>query len=95
MSAYLIIDIKCDDPEPYERYKQLVKPIFEAAGGKYHVRGGGHEILEGDWNPERIVVMEFPDRAAIHKLFDSAAYAPLKKLRHSSATARIIIVDGV
>lgn len=95
MSAYLIIDIKCHDPEPYERYKQLVKPMFEAAGGKYHVRGGAHETLEGDWDPERIVVMEFPSREAIHKLFDSPEYAPVKALRHASTTARIIIVDGV
>ena len=95
MSVYLIIDIKCHDREPYERYKELVKPLFEKAGGKYHVRGGAHETVEGDWDPERIVVMEFPDRESIRKLFDSPEYAPVKKLRHDSTTARIIMVDGV
>jgi uncharacterized protein (DUF1330 family) len=94
MSAYLIVDAVCYDPEPYERYKELVKPLFEAAGGIYHVRGGNPEIVEGDWNPERIIVMEFPNREAIRKLFDSEEYAPVKALRHASANARIIICDG-
>lgn len=94
MSVYLIVDARCTDPEPYEEYKRLVKPIFEAHGGKYLVRGGAPEVIEGDWDPERILVMEFASRQAIRDLFASPEYAPVKAIRHRSAKANIIICDA-
>jgi len=94
MSAYLIYDVEIHDPEPYQRFMEQVKPLVEAFGGKYLVRGGPHEVLEGDWSPSRIVLFEFPDMASARSLFNSDEYAPLMALRRSCSSGHIVLVDG-
>ena len=94
MPAYLIYDVEIHDPEPYAEFMKQVKPLVEQMGGKYLARGGAHEVLEGDWQPTRIVLFEFPDMDSARALFTSDAYAPLKQLRHRCSTGHAVIVDS-
>lgn len=95
MAAYLICDVDIRDKERYEAYKREVPALVAKHGGEYLVRGGEHEVIEGDWNPVRIVLFRFPDRAAIHAFFADPAYRPLAELRHSIADSRLVAVDGI
>jgi len=95
MSAWVIVDTQIENAEAYEEYKQLAKPIAERYGGIYRVRGGPIDIIEsGLWSPTRIVLVEFPDRAAARAFIDSAEYAPVKKIRQANARCTLIIIDG-
>lgn len=95
MPAYLILDIDIRDPVKYERYKREVPALVARHGGEYLVRGGKHEIMEGDWRPTRLVLFRFPDRQAIRNLFNDPDYQPLKSVRHESAASNLVAVDGV
>tara|TARA_B100000315_G_C14537031_1_gene568982 strand:- start:417 stop:704 length:288 start_codon:yes stop_codon:yes gene_type:complete len=95
MSAYLIYDVDVHDPAPYSEFMEKVVLVVEQYGGKYLVRGGKHEVLEGDWNPTRLVLFEFPDMDSARRIISSDEYAPLRKLRHSCSTGHVVIVEGV
>ena len=95
MKAYLIADTNVTDPQRYEEYKRQVKPLIERFGGSYVVRGGPHDVLEGDWRPTRLVVLEFPDMASLRAWYDSPEYEPLKVLRQGAAESRLIAVEGL
>jgi uncharacterized protein (DUF1330 family) len=95
MSAYVIVDVKIEDPAVYEEYKKLTPASIAAYGGRFVVRGGTAETLEGDWQPGRVVVLEFASVARAREWWDSPGYAPAKALRHRSATTRMILVEGV
>ena len=94
MSAYVILDAEVTDPGAYEEYKKQSTEALAAYGGKFLVRGGPHEVLEGDWSPSRIVLFEFPDMASARSLFNSDEYAPLMALRRSCSSGHIVLVDG-
>ena len=94
MSGYVIVDLQVTDPDKFAKYRELVPPIIEAYGGKYIIRGGEHEVVEGGWKPNRIVVIEFDSVADAKKFWDSDDYAPIKKMRHESADSNVIIVEG-
>lgn len=95
MPAYMIADINMKDPAAYERYKTEVPALIRRHGGEYLVRGGAHEVLEGDWRPTRLVIFRFPDRAAIHAFMNDPDYQPLKALRQECADSDIVAVDGM
>ena len=95
MTAYLIYDVDVHDPAPYREFMEKVVPVVEQYGGKYLVRGGEHEVLEGDWNPTRLVLFEFPDMDSARRIIASDEYGPLKKLREACSTGHIVIVEGV
>lgn len=95
MPAYMIADINMKDPAAYERYKAEVPALIRRHGGEYLVRGGAHEVLEGDWQPTRLVIFRFPDRAAIHAFMNDPDYQPLKALRKQCAESDIVAVDGI
>ena len=95
MPAYIIVEIDIVDPVGYEEYKKLAKATVDKYGGKYIVRGGETEVLEGDWKPKRIVVLEFPSREQAKKFYDSPEYGPQKALRLRSAKSKLLLVDGV
>ena len=95
MSAYLIVDTQIENPEGYEEYKRLAKPIVEKYGGVYRVRGGAMDVLETDlWTPTRMVIIEFPDMDAVRAFVNSEEYAPVKPLRQNNARCTLAIVDG-
>lgn len=93
--AYVIVDIKVTDPERYEGYRTLAGPAVEAGGGRFIVRGGATEVLEGDRVPNRIVILEFPDMAAARAWYDSPQYAEAKAAREGAAVGSFIAVEGV
>jgi uncharacterized protein (DUF1330 family) len=94
MSAYVVVDIKIRDRKTYERYKELAAPTVTAYGGRYLVRGGATESLEGDWNPPRLVILEFPDADAGRAWWNSPEYQPAKALRQSCADTVMLLVQG-
>lgn len=95
MPAYAIFDIVVTDPERYEDYKKLAPPAIAACGGKYLARGGQLDVLEGDWNPSRIVVLEFPTAEQAKAWIDSPEYREARALRHATATTNAILVEGL
>jgi uncharacterized protein (DUF1330 family) len=95
MAAYVIVEIEVSDPERYEVYKRLAGPTVGAHGGRYVVRGGRCEALEGGWQPGRVVVLEFPTVAQAKAWWDCAEYRPAKAIRHEAARSRMIVVEGV
>ena len=94
MSAYIIVDLEVTDPEKFQKYRELVPPLIQAYGGKYLVRGGKKEVLEGDWRPNRLVVLEFESEAEAEKFWNSDDYKPVKQLRLESANSNIVMVEG-
>jgi len=95
MSAFVILDITVTDPELFEQYKQRAPATIEAFGGKYLARGGHAEALEGDWMPNRIVILEFESTETAKKWLDSPEYCDARAMRQQAATSNTIVVDGV
>ncbi|MFN2447076.1 MAG: DUF1330 domain-containing protein [Vicinamibacterales bacterium] len=96
MPAYLIVDIAAvHDPETSARYRAEVSSGLEAAGGRYLVRGGAVEVLEGHWRPGHVVVVEFPSMAAARRWWESSDYEPLRRLRERSTTTHMVVVEGL
>jgi uncharacterized protein (DUF1330 family) len=83
------------DPATFEQYRREVPATLAPFGGRFIVRGGASETLEGDWQPKRLVVLEFPDRAAATSWWRSQAYAEPKALRQRSARTQLLVVEGV
>ncbi|MFT4608046.1 MAG: hypothetical protein ACI9YO_001561 [Gammaproteobacteria bacterium] len=95
MSAFLIVDTKIIDPEVYEEYKVLARPIAEKYGGVYRVRGGAVDLRESKlWTPTRVVIIEFPDFKSAQAFVDSEEYAPIQPLRLKNADCTMFIVEG-
>jgi uncharacterized protein (DUF1330 family) len=94
MAAYLIGEIEVTDPATYEDYRKQVPAVVQKYGGKFMVRGGKVESLEGGWSPKRIVVLEFPTLEQAQKFYRSPEYAPLITLRQHASRGKIIIVEG-
>ena len=95
MPAYLIVETDIHDPEQYELYKAASPGAVAAGGGRFLARGGELAVLEGDWQPQRLVVLEFEDLEAIRRFYDSPAYQEAKALREGAATLRMVAVQGV
>jgi uncharacterized protein (DUF1330 family) len=95
MAAYAIVDIEITDPEAYEEYRKQVPPLVAKYGGKYLVRGGEMEKVEGDWSPTRIVVLEFESMERVKEFYYSEEYEPLKQIRLSATKSNMVLVDGV
>jgi uncharacterized protein (DUF1330 family) len=94
MAAYLIGEIEVTDPALYEEYRRQVLPVVSKYGGRFVVRGGTVEPLEGGWSPKRFVAVEFPSMEQAQKWYRSAEYAPLIALRQKASRGRFILVDG-
>lgn len=94
MAAYIIADVEVTDPETYAEYRKVVPPTLEQYGGRFVVRGGAHETLEGDWQPGRVVVLEFDDVAAAKRWYDSPEYSEIKAIRQRASRGTLIVVEG-
>jgi uncharacterized protein (DUF1330 family) len=95
MPAYLISQIEVHDPKGYEEYRKLVGASLAKYGGKFIVRGGTIDVLEGNWTPKRIVVCEFESAARAREWYHSAEYKPAMDVRQKTARAQIIVVEGL
>ena len=94
MPAYVIVKVEIDDPVEYEEYKKLTPSSITVFDGRFIVRGAKSECLEGDWRPQRIVVLEFPSVERPKEWWHSAEYAPAKEIRHRTAKTRMLLVEG-
>ena len=95
MSAYLIAEVEVTDPAVFEQYRAGVPATIAAYGGKYLVRGGGLEALEGTWQPKRVIILQFDSMARLKEWYQSKEYAPLIALRKASAKTNVIAIEGV
>jgi len=95
MPAYLIYDAVVTDPQKYEQYKALSPGAIAAYGGKFVVRGGKHESVEGDWKPNRVVMVEFPTYERAQEFWNSPEYRTAREARSGAAVAKAIIVQGL
>ena len=94
MPAYLIANIKVTDPEGFGEYVRQVRPMVARFGGRYLVRGGPVEAVEGEPVLDVLAVLEFADMPALHAFYDSADYAPLLALRRASTVSHVALADG-
>ena len=95
MPAYLISTIDITDPAGYEEYRKMVAPVLQRYGGKFIVRGGRIDRVEGDWRHKRVVIVEFESMEKARAFCDAPEYAPAKAARHRTSVSSVIIVEGV
>lgn len=95
MAAYFIVDVKVEDPVTYAEYSKGVSATLEQYGGKFLARGGTVETIEGDWQPQRLVILEFADTDQFKRWYNSPEYSELRKIRFSASTARALVIQGV
>ena len=95
MAAYVLVNVEITDSAGFAEYRKLVPATIAAFGGRFLTRGGATEVLEGEWKPRRLVVLEFPDVATIKAWYHSPEYQRLLELRKRTATSDLVIIDGV
>jgi uncharacterized protein (DUF1330 family) len=95
MAVYVIVNIHIKDLAAYDAYKTGVPSLVSKHGGEYLARGGATEVLEGDWIPNRVALLKFPDMAAAKAFLSDPEYQPLKSLRHRIADTQMVAVEGV
>lgn len=95
MAAYMITEIAITDPALYEEYRALVGASLAQYGGEFLARGGAVTTLEGQWEPERIVITKWESAARALEWYHSEAYRAAKALRHRASTGKMILVEGV
>jgi uncharacterized protein (DUF1330 family) len=93
MPALLIADILVKDAEAYTEYRNANPAIVNSFGGRYIALGGETEVLEGDWQPRRTIVIEFPDMDAIRAFYNSPEYVELRKIRWRNADSRLVAIE--
>jgi uncharacterized protein (DUF1330 family) len=93
--AYLIVENQITDPSAYDEYRRQVVPLIGRFGGRFLIRGGPILHVEGDWKPERLVVIEFPSMEALQAWYDAPEYAPLRVLRQAASIGSVVAVAGV
>jgi uncharacterized protein (DUF1330 family) len=94
-SAYIIADIQVTDPAQYEDYKKLSTLAMQAHGAEVCVRGGAADVLEGDWQPERLVVLKFNSVADARAFHASVDYSRARQAREGAAVMRMVVVEGL
>ncbi|MDX6481642.1 MAG: hypothetical protein QOG85_2152 [Gaiellaceae bacterium] len=95
MPAYVIVETDVTDPEQYERYREAAPAAVAAHGGRYVARGGELAVFEGEWNPSRLVILEFPDLEWAKRWYDSEEYGEARKLREGAARLHMVAVEGL
>jgi uncharacterized protein (DUF1330 family) len=96
MPVYVIADVRdAWDADALQEYRRRNTDTVAAHNGRFLIRGGEHELLEGDWHTQRIVLIEFPDREAAHAWWTSEEYEAIKPIRRGASTTNVIVVDGV
>ena len=95
MPAFVVVQITVQDPATYERYKELAPPSIGQYGGRYIARGGSTQVLEGSWNPTRLVILEFPTLERARAWWASPEYAEAKALRQKCAATEMLLLEGL
>jgi len=94
MPAYIVVDIDVNNPVRYEEYKQIAPPSIAQYGGRYLARGGHTEVLEGEWVPHRLVIVEFPTLQRAKEWHDCQEYRKARDLRHATAKSNMVVIDA-
>ncbi len=94
MPAYAIVDVDVKDPAAYEGYKQPAAASIAKHGGRYLARGGATAVLEGDWAPKRLVILEFPSMEKLRAWYESDDYRDALALRKRAAVSKFVVVEG-
>ena len=94
-SAYILANVKVTDPEQYEHYRRLSSLAMKQHGAEVLVRGGKTTVLEGDWTPERVVLLKFPTPEAAQAFYDSPEYGAAREAREGIAVMRMVLIEGV
>jgi uncharacterized protein (DUF1330 family) len=94
MAAYILADCNVTDPVKYEDYKRVAQSSVHSHGGKYLVRGGAAEVLEGSWVPNRLIVLEFPTLEQARAFHDSVEYRAARAAREGAAQMNMVVVGG-
>jgi uncharacterized protein (DUF1330 family) len=95
MAVYVIVDLDVKDTASFEPYRNAVPAVVAKHGGEYLARGGRTDVIEGDWQPGRLVLFRFPDKGSVEAFFDDPEYRPLKELRQRVSSADIVMVEGM
>lgn len=95
MAAYVVVDVESTDPDRAARYRELSGPSVERHGGRFLARGGALRVLEGDWEPARLVLIEFPSLAAAEGWYASDDYAEARAVRHGAGRWLMVAVEGL
>lgn len=95
MTAYVIFDVDILDAVRYTEFMTKVKPALAEAGARYLARGGEHKVYEGDWEPHRIVLLEFPSLEAWESFYNGPTYQGLKSIRDACSSGRLVGVEGL
>ena len=95
MAAYVLVDISETDPERAAQYRAMSGPSVERHGGHFLARGGAIRVLEGDWQPERLVVIEFTSAEGAQAWYDSEDYRQARSVRAGAGVWRMLVVDGI
>lgn len=95
MAAYVIANVRVTDPVRYEDYRSLVTATVTRHGGRFLARGGRLEVLEGDWRPERLVILEFPSMAQARAWWESPDYAEARAIRQAASEGALLVLEGV
>lgn len=95
MSGYIIANVKVTDPVQYEEYKKWSTAAMQAHGAEVCVRGGKAEVIEGDWTPDRLVILKFPSFEAAKAFDASPEYGKARAARQGAAIMRMVVVEGV
>jgi len=95
MAAYLVVDIEVTNPARFEGYKKLAPPAIAKYGGRYLIRGGAYEAIEGDWKPQRLTVVEFDSMETAKAFYNSPEYQAAIKMRLGAANMKMLLVQGI
>jgi len=95
MSGYIIANVQVTDPVQYEEYRKWSSAAMKATGAEICVRGGKIEVLEGDWSPERIVILKFPTFEAAKAFYEVPEYRQAREARAGAAIMRMVVVEGL
>ncbi|HUG23926.1 DUF1330 domain-containing protein [Piscinibacter sp.] len=94
-SAYIIANVQVTDPVQYEDYKKFSTIAMQAHGAEVCVRGGALEVLEGDWQPDRLVILKFPSVEQAKRFYDSTEYLRAREARENAGVMRMVVVEGL
>ena len=95
MAAYLVVDIEVTDPAQFEEYRKLAPAAIAKYGGRYLIRGGAYEAIEGDWKPQRLTVVEFESMEKAKAFYNSPEYQVAIKARKGAANFKLLLVQGI
>ena len=95
MPAYVVVEVEVLDEAGYEPYKHIAPPLVAAYGGRYMVRGGAAETLEGEWQPGRLVILEFPSVERAKAWWNAPEYEGPKALRQAATRTQMVLVEGI